>query len=178
MLIGISGFGRVGRRRVQCWPNAPTQLARAAYYTRTGGKANGQSVRHRKNAGHVRFTGAGGVTANYPGRMVGTVLECDDPCVWHGPNKAFFLRLATTPVQPDCFLVVARSEELGHLQVGAKGWRSEESFLISFSEWRDKQEAMLLLPCGSWVRTDLGRVVLMPYDQVPWHARLRFEVAN
>ena len=176
MLVGVTGFGSVWRRRVE--GDASDRFARAAYFNTTGVMANGKIVRHRKIAGHVRFNGTGGFNANYPGRMVGKVFECDDPCVWNGQNKVFFRRLATTPVQPDCFLVVARSEEFGHLQVGAKGWKSEESFLISFSEWRDQQEAMLLLPCGSWLRTDLGRLVLMPYDQVPWRARLRFEVAN
>jgi CYTH domain-containing protein len=54
----------------------------------------------------------------------------------------------------------------------------EESFLISFSEWRDQQEAMLLMSCGNWVQTDLGRLVLVRNDQVPWQAHLTLEVSD
>jgi len=178
MLAGVTGFGSVWRRRVQGGPDDPKQLARAAYFNTTGVMVNGKIVSHRKIAGHVRFNGAGGFNPNYPSRMIGKVFACDEPCVWNGQNKVFFSHIVPTPAQPNCFLVVVKSEEFGRIRVGAKGWKSEDSFLISFSEWRDQQEALLLMPCGNWVRTALGRLVLMRYDQVPWHARLRFEVTD
>ena len=178
MLIGVSGFGSVWRRRVQVGPDDPKQLARAAYFNTTGVMVNGKIVRHRKIAGHVRFNGAGGFNANYPSRMIGKVFECGEPCVRNGQNKVFFSHIVPAPAQPDCFLVAVKSQEFGRLRVGAKGWKSEDNFLISFSEWRDQQEALLLMPCGGWLRTALGRLVLMRYDQVPWHARRRFEVTD
>ena len=178
MLVGVTGFGSVWSRRVQGDASEPDRFARAAYFNTTGVMANGKIVRHRKIAGHARFNGAGGFNANYPNRMVGKVFECDEPCVWNGQNKVFFRRLVLTPARPDCFLVVVRSQEFGHFHVGGEGWKSEESFLISLSEWRDQQEAMLLMSCGNWVRTDLGRLVLVPDDHVPWHARLRLKVSD
>ena len=178
MLVGVTGFGRVWRRRVQGDARDPDRFARAAYFNTTGVMANGKIEGHRKIAGHARFNGAGGFNANYPNRMVGKVFECDEPCVWNGQNKVFFHRLVPTPRRPDYFLVVVRSQEFGRLHVGAEGWKSEGSFLISISEWRDQQEAMSLMACGNWVQTDLGRLVLVRDEKIPWHARLRFEVTD
>ena len=172
MLVGVTGFGSVWRRRVRGDATDPGRFVRAAYFNTTGVMVNGRIVRHRKIAGHVRFNGAGGFDPNYPNRMVGRIFECDDPCVWNGQNKVFFRRLVASPVQPGSFLVVVKSEEFGRLHVGAEGWKSEGTFLISLSEWRDQQEAMLLMSCTDWVRTDLGRLVLVSDASVPWRASL------
>lgn len=176
MLVGVTGFGSVWRRRVE--GDESDRYSRTAYFNTTGVMVNGRIVRHRKIAGHARFNGAGGFNANYPNRMIGKVFACDEPCVWNGQNKVFFSHIVQTPVQPDCFLVVVRSQEFGRLHVGTEGWKSEESFLISFSEWRYQQEEMLLMYCGNWVQTDLGRLVLVRDDQAPWHARLKLEVGD
>lgn len=178
MLIGISGFGSVWRRRITGGDSGSSHSVRAAYFNTTGIMANGKTVRHRKIAGHLRFNGAGGFKPNYPSRMIGKVFECNEPCVWNGQNKVFFRHVVRTTVEPDRFLVVVKSEEFGRLRVGTPGWKSEASFLISFSEWRDHQEALLLMPCNGWVRTRLGKVVLVRDNQVPWRARLRFEVTD
>jgi hypothetical protein len=178
MLVGVTGFGSVWRRRVQGGASDPDRFARAAYFNTTGVVVNGKVVRHRKIAGHVRFNGVGGFNPNYPNRMVGKVFECDEACVWNGQNKVLFRRLVPAPPQPDYFLVVIKSREFGRLHVGGEGWKSEESFLISFSEWRDQQEALLLMSCADWVQPDLGRLVLVRDEQVPWHARLTMEVTG
>ena len=34
---------------------------------------------------------------------------------------------------------------------------------------------MLLMSCGNWVQTDLGRLVLVRDEHVPWHARLTID---
>ncbi len=173
MLVGITGFGSVWRRRVRNETGDPKRFALAAYFNTTGVMVNERIVPHRKIAGHVRFNGVGGLNPNYPDRMVGKVFECDEPCIWNGQNKVFF-RHPLRPEPPDRFLVVIKSGEFGCLHVGAEGWKSEETLLISFSEWRDQQEGMLLMPPGNWVRTDLGRAVLMA-GLVPWGASLKLE---
>ena len=172
MLVGVTGFGSVWRRRVRGDESDPGRFAHAAYFNTTGVMVNGRIVRHRKIVGHVRIDGAGGFDPNYPNRTVGRVFKCDDPCVWNGQNKVFFRRLVAPPVQPGTFLVVVKSAEFGRLYVGAEGWKSEGTFLISFSEWRDQQETMLLMSCTDWVRTDLGRLVLVSNTSVPWNASL------
>jgi len=79
------------------------------------------------------------------------------------------------PQQPDYFLVVVRASEIGRVDVGSQAWRSEGTLLISFSECCNEQEAMLLMPTSSWLRTDVGRFVVRPFVTWPWSARLQLE---
>jgi hypothetical protein len=173
MRVGVTGFGSVWRRRFGSDPHDPERFRRAAYFNTTGVVANGRVVRHRRIVGHARFNAAGGFNPYYPQRIVGAVFECDELCVWNGQNKVFFERRVDPIPLPHCFLVVVKSAEFGHMDVGAAGWKSEESFLISFSEWRDEQESMLLVPPDGWVRTKIGRVTLQPDAIRPWIGTLR-----
>jgi hypothetical protein len=56
--------------------------------------------------------------------------------------------------------------------VGSDNWRSADSWLLAFSECRDQQEALLLMPAYGWIRTELGRFVLEPATGRPWVGRL------
>lgn len=168
MLVAISSFGSVWRRRFGTDLGDPARFRRAAYFNTTGVSVNGRVVRHRRIAGHVRFNGAGGFNPYYPRRMVGSVFECDEPCIWNGQNKVFAGRRLEHPEPPDYFLVAMRSAELGHIDVGANGWKSDRCWLISFSEWQDQQESLLLIPTSGWIQTSIGRVVLTPDPVRPW----------
>jgi hypothetical protein len=77
--------------------------------------------------------------------------------------------------EKDC---VARSREVGHVDVGSTLWRSEGTLLVSFSECGRQQEAMLLMPPGAWLRTDVGKFVLRPFVSWPWSARLQLTSLN
>jgi hypothetical protein len=160
--VAITGFGSVWRRRVQKDGSDPQRFRNAAYFNTTGVMANVRIVRHRKITGHVRFNGAGGFNPHYPQRMIGKVFECDAPGVCNGQNKVFFRNLARIVPKPDCYLVVVRSREFGWLDVGEPDWKSDDSFLISFSAWQDQQEAMLLMNPSSWLRSRIGKFVLVP----------------
>ena len=173
MRVGVTGFGSVWRRRFGKEPGDPERFRRAAYFNTTGVMANDRVVRHRKIAGHARFNAESGFNPYYPQRAVSCVFECDEPCVWNGQNKVFFERRVDPMPMPDCFLVVLKSAEFGHMDVGAAGWKSKESFLISFSEWQDAQECMLLMPPDGWVYTDIGRVTLHPDVTRPWVRTVR-----
>lgn len=173
MLVTITGFGSVWRRRIGKDPNDARRFTRAAYFNTTGVPVNGKIRTRPKIVGHVRFNGVGGFDPNYPLRMVNSVFECADPCIWESQNKVLFERMLPTPRQPDYFLVVARSSEVGHLDVGSPAWKSEGTLLISFSESCDQQEAMLLMPAHAWLRSDLGRFVVQPFVSWPWSARLQ-----
>jgi len=71
--------------------------------------------------------------------------------VWNGQNKVLFRRLLHAAARPDCFLVVTRSDEVGHLDLTTTDWKSDDSLLISFSESHGQQEALLLmLTTGSY----------------------------
>ncbi len=175
MLVTVTGFGSVWRKRFGKNPSDRKRFARAAYFNTTGVPVNGKIRTRPKIVGHVRFNGVGGFDPNCPLRMLNAVFECAEPCIWQGQNKVLFKRMLRTPERPDYFLVVVKSGEVGHIEVGSPGWRSEGPLLISFSECHDQQEAMLLMPPGGWLRTDLGRFVLRPFVTWPWSARLQLD---
>jgi hypothetical protein len=175
MLVTVTGFGSVWRRRFGKDQSDPRRFARGAYFNTTGVPVGGHIRTRPRIVGHVRFNGVGGFNPNHPLGMINSVFDCAEPCVWQGQNRVLFKRMLSTPQQPDYFLVVVRSSEIGRLDVGSPSWRSEGTLLISFSECRDKQEAMLLMPAGSWLRTDLGKFVLKPFISWPWSARLQLE---
>jgi hypothetical protein len=178
MIVTVTGFGSVWRRRFGKDQNDPKRFARAAHFNTTGVPIHGKIRTRPKILGHVRFNGVGGFDPNHPSAMINSVFECAEPCVWQGQNKVLFKRMLPTPQSPDCFLVVVRSAEVGHVDVGSRAWRSEGTLLISFSECGDQQEAMLLMPPGAWLRTDLGRFELRPFISWPWTARLQLESTN
>jgi len=177
MFVTVTGFGSVWRWRFGKDQSDPRRFARAAYFNTTGVPVGRQIRTRPRIVGHVRFNGVGGFDPNHPLGMINSVFECAEPCVWQGQNKVLFKRMLSTPQQPNYFLVVVRSSEVGHLDVGSPSWRSEGTLLISFSECRDKQEAMLLMPTGSWLRTDLGKFELRPFVSWPWSARLQLQSA-
>ena len=139
MLVGVTGFGSVWRRRIREGETDPRRFVRASYFNTTGVMVNGRLVRHRKIAGHVRLDAVSGFNANYPNRAIGKVFECAEPCVWKGQNKVLFRRLLRTATKPDCFLVVTRSAEIGRLELTATDWKSDDSLLISFSSTACRQ---------------------------------------
>lgn len=175
MLVTVTGFGSVWRRRFGKDLSDPKRFARAAYFNTTGVPVGGAIRTRPKIKGHVRFNGVGGFDPNYPLRTLNTVFECAEPCIWQGQNKVLFKRMLSAPQQPDYFLVVVKACEVGHIDAGSPAWRSEGTLLISFSECRDLQEAMLLMPPGGWLRTDLGKFALRPFVSWPWSARLQLE---
>jgi len=175
MLVGVTGFGSVWRRRIREDGSDRRRFAHTSYFNTTGVMVNGRLVRRRKIAGHVRLDGVSGFNPNYPSRAIGRVFECAEPCVWKGQNKVLFRRLLRTATKPDCFLVVTRSAEIGRLELTATDWKSDDSLLISFSECDCQQEALLLMPDYGFVRTELGTFFLEPFALQPWTARLRME---
>ena len=172
MLVTITGFGSVWRRRFGNESDSKG-FVRAAYFNTTGVLVNGTIRTRPKIAGHVRFNGIGGFDPNRTLSMINSVFECAEPCVWHGQNKILFDRMLTAPRVPDYFLVVVKAAEVGCVDVGSPAWRSEGTLLISLSECRKEQEAMLLMPFGSRLRTSLGRFELRPFVSWPWSARLQ-----
>ena len=89
-----------------------------------------------------------------------------------GQNKVLLKSMLRAPQRPDAFLVVTRAQQTGHVNVGAPGWKSDDSLLISFSEYHDQQEAMLLMPAYSWLSSSFGHFVLAPSAAKPWAAGL------
>jgi len=173
MVVSITGFGSVWRRRFGKDLDDPRRFARASYYNTTGVLVDGTIRTRSKIAGHVRFNSTGGFSPNYPQRMLNRVFECEEPCVWQGQNKILFKHMLAASREPDCFLVVAKESEVGRMHIGNSGWKSDNGLLISFSECRDQQECMLLLPAYSWIRSDVGTYILQLAPDRRWIARLQ-----
>jgi hypothetical protein len=172
MLVTVTGFGSVWRRRFGKNPDDAQRFARGVYYNTTGIAIAGTLRQRPRITGYARFHACGGFDPHHFSRSIGRVFECADPCVWQGDNKLLFQRALPTPEKPDAFLVVARPERTGRLMIGSAGWRSSETWLLAFSECSDQQEAMLLMPAHSWIQSELGRFVLEPEATRPWRARL------
>lgn len=172
MLVGVVSFGSVWRRRFGPDPGDPERFRRAAYFNTTGVWVNGRVVRHRKVAGHARFNGAGGFDSCHSQRAIGGVFECDELFIMNGQRKLFFGRRLVRPQPPDYFLVAIRSADFGRIDVGVHGWKSDGTQLISFSEGRDQQEVLLLIPECGWVMASTGLVMLRRVSERAWIAVL------
>ena len=172
MLVTVTGFGSIWRWRLRKDSGHPNSLRETAYYNTTGVTVSGTARQRPKIVGYARFNGRGGFDPNHPARMIDRVFECADPCVWQGHNKLLFKRMPDASATPDGFLVVMRPELTGILKVGSIEWRSDDTWLIAFSECRNQQEAMLLMLPYGWVQTELGRFVLEPMTSRPWVGRL------
>lgn len=172
MLVAVTGFGSVWRWRCGKDKADPYRFGCAAYFNTTGVQVGNEIRQRPKITGYARFNARGGFDPNRLSRMIDRVFECAEPCVWQGANKLLFMRTLSAPSKPDRFLVVLRNAIHGALKVGSQNWRSADTWLISFSECRARQEAMLLMPAYSWIETEVGRFVLEPLTQRPRAARL------
>jgi hypothetical protein len=172
VLVSITGFGSVWRQRINKDEKEPQRSAHGVYYNTTGIEISGSIRQRPKITGYARFHSCGGFDGNHLGQMIGRVFECAEPCVWQGNNKLLFKRLLRARISPDAFLVVARAELGGRIAVGSNEWRSADTWLMSFSEDGSQQEAMLLMPAHSWIKTELGQMVLRPDSQRPWLGQL------
>ena len=172
MLVAVTGFGSVWRQRLESEPRKSGRFEPAVYYNTTGIIVK-SGVRQRPQiCGYARFDAISGFNPNYPSKMIGRVFECAEPSVWMGYNKLLFRRLVAADLCAEHFLVVANSELNGQFAVGSAGWKSADTWLVSFSEGGGNQELMLLMGARSWVRSDLGRLVLRPSELRPCSARL------
>jgi hypothetical protein len=172
VLVAVTGFGSLWRYRLGKQPHENGRFAQPVYYNTTGVVVNGIVRQRPKICGYARFDVVGGFDPNHLSRMIHRVFECAEPSVWMGCNKLLFKRVVKSGEPPDSFLVVARSELTGQLPVGAEGWRSADSWLLSLSECGGQQEAMLLMPVRGWIRGSIGRFVVESFRRRPWFARL------
>jgi hypothetical protein len=172
MLVAVTGFGSVWRQRLEREANEGGRSEPVVYYNTTGILVKSGIRQRPEICGYARFDAIGGFNPNYPSKMIDRVFECAEPSVWMDCNKLLFRRLVRRPIGAERFLVIADSELNGHFAVGAEGWRSPDTWLLSFSEFSRSQELMLLMDIQGWIRSDLGRFVLKPMEQCPWSARL------
>jgi len=172
VLVSVISVGSLWRHRFSKDQKDQHRFAQGVYYNTTGVRVAGAIRQRPKIVGYARFHQCSGFDPHHPSRMVGRVFDCAEPCVREGANKLLFQHVLRKPDLPQGFLVVTRTEFTGRLQIGAAGWRSPDTWLISLSECRGDQEAMFLMSAESWIATELGRFVLTSNRDRPWLASL------
>lgn len=168
IIVGLEGFGSIWSVRDGLLPE------RTAFYNTTGVVIDGR-LRHRSRVfGALRFNAMGGFNPRQIEGNIGRIFE--SPGV-PGPESRCLLlhHLLKKPEPPDYHLFTVTSERTGELQIDRSGWKSEDVVLISLSQFRERQEAMLLMPAHSWIRGGLGRFVAEPYLDRPWRAALELK---
>lgn len=76
---------------------------------------------------------------------------------------------------PDYYLFRVTSDDTGVLEIDHTGWRSDGVVLLSLSQFREQQEAMLLVPIHGWIRSRLGRFAAEPSPDCLWRASLEWK---
>jgi hypothetical protein len=166
MIIGLEGFGSIWSIR------AASKRERIAFYNTTGILSGGK-LRHRSRVfGQLRFNQAGGFVPDPIERNIGRVFESAWP-LKHSGGSLLLPHLLNGPVRPDYYLFAVTSDRTGELRMDLSGWKSDGVVLVSLSQFRDQQEAMLLMPPHSWIRGGLGRFVVEPSTERYWRAFLQ-----
>lgn len=156
MLVKVLSFGtnwwaRFGRDSFD-----PRRFTRhAAYYNSTGVRCGRQVRRHWVIPGLVRFNGAGDFNPHLPNRSLGCTFHCSDLTFAFGGNRLLFERKVSNSEIPERYLVALTSELHGRMDFGSNAWKSSAA-AIAASQLREKQEVMLLMRPGDWVRTSCG----------------------
>ena len=156
MLVKILGFGSNWWARFGRDPQDRYRYTRhAAYFNSTGVRCGNKMRRHWVVPGLLRFNGVGDFNPQFPNRAVGKTFECTDLIFALGGNRVLFRRKVAQS-GPDYFLLVVSSDRFGGFDFEDAGWRSQSVTPIAVSHLREKQEAMLLMRAGDWVRSALG----------------------
>jgi hypothetical protein len=173
MLVKILGFGSNWWARFGRDPQDRYRFTRhAAYFNSAGVRCGSKIRRHWIVPGLIRFNGVGDFNPQFPNRAIGKTFECTDLVFALGGNRVLFTRKVTQPGMPDFFLLAVSSDTRGGFDFEDDGWRSQSATPIAVSHLREKQEAMLLMRAGDWVRSALGVWQLKVADSLQHGAAL------
>ena len=168
MIIGLEGFGSVWSTRMG------TRRERTAFYNTTGIVLDGR-LRHRSRLfGQIRFNAIGGFNPRHIEANIGRVFVSTG--LPNGGGPCLLLRhLLSPPQPPDYYLFRVTSDGVGVFDIDRSGWKSDGVVLLSLSQFREQQEAMLLAPIYGWIRSGLGRFAAEPSADCPWRASLELK---
>ncbi len=172
MLVKILGFGSNWWARFGRDPQDRYRYTRhAAYFNSTGVRCGNKMRRYWVVPGLLRFNGVGDFNPQFPRRAVGKTFECSDLIFALGGNRVLFKRTVAQSC-PDYFLLVVSSDRFGGFDFEDAGWKSQSVTPIAVSHLREKQEAMLLMRAGDWIRSALGFWQLRVSSNLPHGASL------
>ncbi|HKC01417.1 MAG TPA: hypothetical protein VKD23_21715, partial [Terriglobales bacterium] len=153
MSVKILGFGSNWWTRFGGDPNDACRYTRhAAFYNSAGVRCGQKIKRHWIVPGLIRFNGVGDFDPHFPSRAIGETFWCSDLAFACGGNRILFVRRTPKTAIPDQYLAVVSSDRFGIFDFDDPCWKSESTQQISVSQLRKRQEAMLLMKEGEWVR--------------------------
>ena len=164
MLISVLGFGSL-------WSSKRNPREATAYFNTTGLMVNGRFKNRSRLYGVVRFNSAGGFAADRMDAMLSKVFECEPPSAWNGERRVLCRRLLAAGERPDAYLVAVTSNETGGVDCHV-AWHHKDVHVVSFSECKDQQEVMLVMPAYTWIRGHVGTFFLEPDRVRPWRGGL------
>jgi hypothetical protein len=171
MLISVLKFGSIWTRRAA--GAGRSRRLDAAYYNTTGVHVDGTLRSRPRVYGLARFNGNSGFRPERTYEALEKVFECEAPCIWRGIPKVLFKTLLHGPAKPDAYLVTVTADQSGGIDRDpSAAWLHPDAQLISFSECKEQQEVMLVMPAFAWIRGRLGTFFLEPNAHKPWKARL------
>lgn len=157
MRIYCASFGTIWWLRPGADPVSPSRFTKgAAVFNTTGFRSGSQEKRNWLQIGLIRFN-------------VGTCLKQRlDPAAllsgnYESPgieqrgsqNRLLISRRIGKRVWPTAVLFCAKSEEVGRIAFD-RSWRSEGVRLLSASEFRGRQESLIVVPVTGSITTSTG----------------------
>jgi hypothetical protein len=142
-----------------------------AYFNTTGVFVKGHLKNRSKVYGVARFNSAGRFQPDRLDAVLNRVFECEPMSEWNGERRVLFRRLLARGERPDVYLVTVTANETGGIDTGV-AWHHGEVSVLSFSECRGQQEAMLVMPPFTWIQGAVGTLFLEPEGARPWRGHL------
>ena len=164
MLVRVKGYGSIWASRNRDNPKrgqGPAVLS--AFYNTTGVPTVHNNLRRFwRIAGQLRVNGYGaGFNPHFPLRTINEVFRCSD-LEQVGEVNQFLLVKRVDPQEPvDNYLIVITNQEVGWIE---EHCFSPEVQVVAFSQRRDRQEIMLLMPPLSSFVTIKGTYIAVPSD--------------
>ncbi len=175
MLVTLVDFGSVWetrRRTVRSTHGAD----RTAFFNTTGLRINGKVSYRWQFGGKLRFNSASTFDPHLRRRSLNKVWECEEPVICpRGWVQMLCRRKLPKPEVPDIYLFRLETSRVGTINFRSNTWCSPDVQVISISEGNVhgcmEQEALVLMPKYSWIRSSVGVFCAEPEQQF-WSAKL------
>jgi hypothetical protein len=174
-LVTLVDFGSIWETRRRTIHSAQN-VGRTAFFNTTGLSVNGQ-IRYRwKFGGKVRWNSGSAFDPHLPNRSLNKVWECQTPTICpRGWVQMLCWRRLPQPELPNFYLFRLATSRLGPIDFRSANWCSPDVQVISISEAKIRgaieQEALVLMPKYSWIRSSIGVFCAEPGRQF-WSGNL------
>ena len=175
MLVKILEFGSNWWTRFGFETTDPWRFTRhACYYNSTGVRCGSKMRRHWIIPGLIRFNGTGDFNPHFPLRALGKIFLCSPLAEDSSGNRLFVGKRANSG-RADYFLAVIAADRHGSVDFTAPRCKSATVLPIAVSALRERQEALVLIQPGDWVRSSIGIWQLVVEPKFPHGASLRLQ---